>query len=99
MFYILHSKVHHMSVVSKLVLSHLRRPALSMRMPATTIAYRPISTVMRPGPLEEELLPYYNAEHFYHVQTGEIFNHRYQTIAKLGFGSSSTVWLARDLNL
>ncbi|KAH7342930.1 CMGC protein kinase [Rhexocercosporidium sp. MPI-PUGE-AT-0058] len=54
---------------------------------------------MPPDPFEEELLPHYNAEHFYHIQTGKIFNDRYQTISKLGFGGGSTVWLARDLHL
>jgi hypothetical protein len=49
--------------------------------------------------LEEELLSYYNANEFYPVQHGKIYNERYQTIAKLGFGGGSTVWLARDLNL
>ncbi|OAA43650.1 Protein kinase-like domain protein [Metarhizium rileyi] len=47
--------------------------------------------------MEEEQLPEYNARHFYPVQLGEVFDGRYQTIAKLGYGSSSTIWLARDL--
>ncbi|KAK2802667.1 hypothetical protein FQN50_007275 [Emmonsiellopsis sp. PD_5] len=48
-------------------------------------------------PVEEEELPDYKADRFYPVRLGEVFNDRYQTIAKLGFGSSSTTWLARDL--
>ncbi|BCR96485.1 uncharacterized protein AKAW2_21425A [Aspergillus luchuensis] len=47
--------------------------------------------------LEEESLPDYRAERFYPVHLGEVFNSRYQVITKLGFGSSSTVWLCRDL--
>ncbi|KAK2790266.1 hypothetical protein FQN53_000032 [Emmonsiellopsis sp. PD_33] len=47
--------------------------------------------------VEEEELPDYKADRFYPVRLGEVFNGRYQTIAKLGFGSSSTIWLARDL--
>ena len=46
---------------------------------------------------EEEKLPDYHAEGFYPVQLGEIFNERYQVLAKLGFGTTSTVWLCRDL--
>ncbi|GFN16360.1 hypothetical protein AtubIFM55763_010192 [Aspergillus tubingensis] len=46
--------------------------------------------------LEEESLPDYRAERFYPVHIGEVFNFRYQVITKLGFGSSSTVWLCRD---
>ncbi|PKY05493.1 kinase domain protein [Aspergillus campestris IBT 28561] len=42
-------------------------------------------------------LPDYMKESFYPVHIGEVFNSRYQVITKLGFGSSSTVWLCRDL--
>lgn len=46
---------------------------------------------------EEETLPDYLKERYYPVHVGEVFNSRYQVITKLGFGSSSTVWLCRDL--
>lgn len=48
-------------------------------------------------PIEEEGVPEYNPDHFYPVRLGEIFTGRFQTVAKLGYGSSSTIWLARDL--
>ncbi|OAX78133.1 CMGC/SRPK protein kinase [Emergomyces africanus] len=47
--------------------------------------------------VEEEELPDYKADRFYPARLGEVFQNRYQIIAKLGFGSSSTIWLARDL--
>jgi hypothetical protein len=47
--------------------------------------------------VEEETMAEYKPEHFYPVRLGEVFNDRFQTVAKLGFGSSSTIWLARDL--
>ena len=47
--------------------------------------------------IEEETVPAYNAERFYPVQLGEVFKSRYQVLAKLGFGTSSTAWLSRDL--
>ncbi|GLA22802.1 hypothetical protein AnigIFM63326_005280 [Aspergillus niger] len=47
--------------------------------------------------VEEEELPDYEARRFYPVRLGEIFKNRYQVVAKLGFGSSSTTWLSRDL--
>ncbi|PLB46174.1 kinase-like protein [Aspergillus steynii IBT 23096] len=47
--------------------------------------------------VEEEEIPDYRADQFYPVQLGELFQGRYQCVAKLGFGSSSTTWLARDL--
>lgn len=47
--------------------------------------------------IEEEAIPDYKADRFYPVKLGEVFEGRFQVIAKLGFGSSSTIWLARDL--
>ncbi|KAH7306037.1 kinase-like protein [Stachybotrys elegans] len=47
--------------------------------------------------LEEEGLPFYNIEDYYPVQIGQVIKDRYQVVAKLGYGGSSTVWLARDL--
>ncbi|KAL4860462.1 hypothetical protein BDV12DRAFT_107150 [Aspergillus spectabilis] len=48
--------------------------------------------------IEEETLPGYIASRYYPVRIGEIFLDRYQIVGKLGFGASSTVWLARDMN-
>jgi serine/threonine-protein kinase SRPK3 len=48
-------------------------------------------------PIEEESIPTYRAEKFYPVRIGEVFNNRYQVVGKLGYGSSATVWLCRDL--
>ena len=47
--------------------------------------------------LEEEAWPWYSIKHFYPVAIGEIFNHTYQVVAKLGYGTASTTWLCRDL--
>ncbi|KAI1322409.1 serine threonine protein kinase, CMGC group [Xylariaceae sp. FL0255] len=48
--------------------------------------------------IEEELFPDYIASRYYPVRIGEVFKDRYQIVGKLGFGASSTVWLARDLD-
>lgn len=47
--------------------------------------------------IEEETLPTYRPEKYYPVQQGEVLNNRYQVLAKLGYGVTSTVWLGRDL--
>lgn len=53
---------------------------------------------IEPGrPVGEEELPDYQVDRFYPVQLSEAFQSRYQTVAKLAFGASSTSWLARDL--
>lgn len=48
--------------------------------------------------VEEESVPNYKAENFYPTRIGEVFNRRYQVVGKLGYGSSATVWLCRDLS-
>lgn len=49
--------------------------------------------------IEEEKSPYYNnPTRFYPARIGEVLDSRYQIAGKLGSGSNSTVWLARDLN-
>ncbi|KAJ5415840.1 hypothetical protein N7465_004535 [Penicillium sp. CMV-2018d] len=62
----------------------------------------PLSTAVPPKlpvneAIEEELTPYYDPARFYPAQLGSVLNDRYQLATKLGYGSSSTIWLARDL--
>lgn len=47
--------------------------------------------------LEEERFDNFATGNYYPVFIGEVFRSRYQVVGKLGFGSTSTVWLARDL--
>ncbi|EFR01954.1 CMGC protein kinase [Nannizzia gypsea CBS 118893] len=44
----------------------------------------------------EEETPTYEAEKYHPVRLGQVFQDRYQVVGKVGFGGSSTVWLARD---
>lgn len=48
---------------------------------------------------EEERYLKYKAHQYYPVQLGQTFASRYRVIAKLGYGTASTVWLSRDLKL
>lgn len=48
-------------------------------------------------PFEEETSPCYDAIKFYPAKLYEILNNRYELVAKLGWGATSTVWLAKDL--
>ena len=59
----------------------------------------PKSPVILPSdvPIEEERKENYNPEHYYPVQLGQVFHDSYQVAVKLGYGGSSTVWLARDI--
>ncbi|KAI3026609.1 hypothetical protein CBS147482_859 [Aspergillus niger] len=47
--------------------------------------------------IEEETLPEYTASQYYPTRIGEIIKERYQVIGKLGYGSTSTAWLARNM--
>ncbi|KAJ6444045.1 serine/threonine-protein kinase SRPK3 [Purpureocillium lavendulum] len=47
--------------------------------------------------LEEERFEGFAAGDFYPVNIGDVLASRYQVLGKLGFGSTSTVWLARNL--
>ena len=49
-------------------------------------------------PIEEETLPSYEPTSYYPVTPGHVFQNRYKTLTKVGWGTCSTVWLARDLN-
>ncbi|KAF2214138.1 hypothetical protein CERZMDRAFT_111056 [Cercospora zeae-maydis SCOH1-5] len=48
--------------------------------------------------IEEENVPGYCAERFLQVHPGDVLGGKYEVIAKLGFGQSSTVWLTRELS-
>ncbi|PYH38424.1 kinase domain protein [Aspergillus neoniger CBS 115656] len=48
-------------------------------------------------PVDEELSPGYNPKHFYPAKPGEVLADHYRLLVKIGWGSGSTVWLARDV--
>lgn len=47
--------------------------------------------------IEEEKVPGFKPSAYFPVKPGNIFNDRYEALTKLGWGTSSTVWLVRDL--
>jgi hypothetical protein len=47
--------------------------------------------------VEKEDVPGYKPESFYPVRLGDVFNSRYGVVAKLGYGTVSTVWVCKDL--
>lgn len=71
----------------------IRRPVLPIR----TFSSHAFERAGEAEKIEEETIPGYVASRYYPVRIGEVFQSRYQVLGKLGFGASSTVWLARDL--
>lgn len=63
---------------------------------ASILAVQP--TILSPDVLieEEEKIPGYNARNFYPVNPGDLLYNRYKTLTKVGWGTTSTVWLAQD---
>jgi serine/threonine protein kinase len=47
-------------------------------------------------PIEEERIPGYDPKRFLPVNPGDLLNNRYKIMVKLGWGTTSTVWLAQD---
>lgn len=50
-------------------------------------------------PIEEETLPGDRLASFHATKPDHILDGRFRTLAKLGYGTSSTVWLAKNLKL
>lgn len=48
---------------------------------------------------EEERYADYKPHRYYPVHLGQTLASRYRVVAKLGYGTTSTVWLTRDLKL
>ena len=48
--------------------------------------------------IEEECKDDYDPRHFFPVQLGQVFRDTYRVVTKLGYGGSSTVWLAKDIH-
>ncbi|KAI2695856.1 hypothetical protein CBS147332_9241 [Penicillium roqueforti] len=47
--------------------------------------------------VDEEMCPGYSPNHFYSANPGDILASHYQLLVKIGWGTRSTVWLARDI--
>lgn len=72
--------------------SFRRAPLTPLQFPATGF-----SVIKDPFILEEEQFDEFKAGKYYPVNIGDIYASKYQVLGKLGFGTTSTVWLARNL--
>lgn len=55
------------------------------------------AVVKDPFILEEEQFDEFKDGQYYPVNIGDVYASKYQVLGKLGFGTTSTVWLARNL--
>ncbi|KAL3455405.1 CMGC protein kinase [Aspergillus heterothallicus] len=54
-------------------------------------------TISESEVLEEEHLDAFRQGQYYPVNIGDVYSNKYQVLGKLGFGTTSTVWLSRNL--
>ncbi|RDW61699.1 uncharacterized protein DSM5745_10371 [Aspergillus mulundensis] len=82
-----------MAALIKWVKGALRRP------PSAPLIFpiRGFETIRASQVLDEERFEQFKQGHYYPANIGDVLRSRYQIVGKLGFGVTSTVWLARDL--
>ncbi|KAJ5675466.1 hypothetical protein N7462_008363 [Penicillium macrosclerotiorum] len=74
-----------------------------MTRPLSSLCRKPFTLPPLGSPLpkdemvDEEIYQNYNPKNFYPANPGDVLADRYQILAKVGWGMSSTVWLARDM--
>jgi hypothetical protein len=68
-------------------------PLVPLQFPATRFEVVPESEILE----EEQFDKALNAGQYHPVKIGDIYAQKYQILGKLGFGMTSTVWLARHL--
>ncbi|AEO68037.1 uncharacterized protein THITE_2050733 [Thermothielavioides terrestris NRRL 8126] len=72
---------------------NLTRPPLRpLRFPSAGFELVPTDHI-----LEEEQFDEFKAGQYFPVRIGDVYDSKYQVLGKLGFGTTSTVWLARNL--
>lgn len=59
---------------------------------------RKLSTIKTAPTFEEEKCRNYDPKNFYPARIGETLNSKYELVSKLGWGTGSTVWLARAMH-
>lgn len=69
-----------------------RKPLAPVNFPSSGYKLIPESQLV-----EEEHFDTFGAGRFYPVRIGDVYHAKYQVLGKLGFGTTSTVWLARNL--
>ncbi|RAL01113.1 protein kinase [Aspergillus ibericus CBS 121593] len=74
-----------------------------MRHPSVMLHKTPIQTPLsqrlsqQDELVDEEICPSYGLKKYYPAEPGQVLDNRYQILVKVGWGSSSTTWFARDI--
>ena len=57
------------------------------------------TTIPASEKVEEENWAWYTPHSFYPVHIGDVLHFKYQVLYKLGYGTTATIWMCRDLQL
>lgn len=74
----------------------MNRTFFSLRAKLTRLPTGLASPIPQHELVDEECVPAYSPCNYYPAKPGEILARHYQLLVKVGWGSRSTVWLARD---
>lgn len=66
--------------------------------PLWQVPVRPEPRIPQRELVDEEIHPEYRPSSFYPARPGEVLARKFQLLVKIGWGSQSTVWLARDVS-
>ncbi|KAK2800039.1 hypothetical protein FQN50_008278 [Emmonsiellopsis sp. PD_5] len=73
------------------------KPKISSRFIKPAQLHGAASSLPQDELVDEEACPAYSSKCFYPANPGEIFASSYQAVVKVGWGTRSTVWLARNI--
>lgn len=98
-FYLLHSQFSGIRLFAGMSSRRIRSAPFGVRAQPFMSRAKPLVYEELPQeiPVDEEKIPGYNSKYFYPANPGDILENRYQLDVKVGWGSSSTVWLAHDI--
>ncbi|KAF5327179.1 hypothetical protein D9619_004395 [Psilocybe cf. subviscida] len=87
-----------MNLLRKFISTHSKPASDVSSGPLCTPSVTGFPTIPASEKLEEENWPWYTPKSFYPVRIGDILHGRYQVLYKVGFGTTSTTWICRDLH-
>ena len=75
-----------------------RRTMFSVRKPLWQLPISSGPPIPQQELVDEETNPDYHSATFYPAKPGKVLAQKFQLLVKIGWGSQSTVWLARDIS-
>ncbi|KAF8166033.1 kinase-like domain-containing protein [Crassisporium funariophilum] len=78
-------------------IAHFRSASGTPTIPPRVFPATGFTTIPASEKLEEENWSWYTPQSFYPVRIGDVLQSKYQVLYKIGYGTTATIWLCRDL--